>query len=330
MAIDLSKFRKRKPKVGLALGAGAARGWAHLGVIAAVEECGIPVHCIAGTSAGALVAGVYASGQIGALTEVVLRLDWKEVLRYFSDITLSRSGLVDGKKISDFIRRYITSSRLEDLRLPFRAVATDIVTGEEVILSHGDIIDAIRASISFPGIFTPVRVDDRLLVDGGLVNPVPVRVVRELGADIVIAVDVNHDREGSRARERERKADGRRHALHQLMSRDTGAGHILSRLERRMEKAGWRALLTGASRARKPRTPHIFDVLGASIRIMEATIAEAMLDADPPDVLIRPDVGYIDFMDFMRAEETVEAGYRAALPPLRELAAKLGLRHPVP
>ena len=167
-------FHKRVPpgKVGLALGSGSARGWAHIGVIQALTDAGIPVDYVAGTSVGAVVGAVYASGKIDSLEDVVLQLDWKKIA-FFLDVVFPKSGLIDGNRVADFIRSLVEENDIEDLPLPFCAVSTDLATGNEVVIKDGDIIEAVRASISVPGIFTPVRKDDMTLVDGGLVNPVP-------------------------------------------------------------------------------------------------------------------------------------------------------------
>jgi NTE family protein len=190
----INTFHKKIPqaRVGLALGSGSARGWAHIGVIRALAESGVRVDYIAGTSIGAIVGAVYASGKIDSLENVILQLDWKKIV-YFFDVVFPKSGLIDGNKVADFIRSYVGEMNIEDLPIPFCAVSTDLATGNEVVIKEGDIIEAIRASISVPGIFTPVKKDDMTLVDGGLVNPVPVCVAREMVADFVIAVDLNHD-----------------------------------------------------------------------------------------------------------------------------------------
>ena len=193
MTIQFHRKETDSPKkIGLALGSGSARGWAHIGVIRALAEAGIRIDCVAGTSIGALVAAVYASGNIDSLEEVVLQIDWKQIA-YSLDVVFPKSGLIDGKKVAAFIRSQVKQINIEDLPLPFRAVSTDLATGSEVVIKQGDIIEAVRASISVPGIFTPVKKGGTILVDGGLVNPVPVSVVREMGADFVIAVDLNHD-----------------------------------------------------------------------------------------------------------------------------------------
>ena len=181
-----------RPKIGLALGSGSARGLAHLGVIRAIEDAGIKVDFIAGTSMGALIGAIHAAGKLDELEAAFRTFDWKMTASFF-DVVLPKSGLLDGAKVSELVRAHIHADTIEMLAKPFAAVATDIVSGEEVVIRSGDVIEAVRASISVPGIFTPVRSNGRILVDGGLTNPVPVSAVRAMGADIVIAVDLNHE-----------------------------------------------------------------------------------------------------------------------------------------
>ena len=187
----LSRLRRRgRREVGLALGSGAARGWAHIGVIRAIHEAGIKVDYVAGTSIGALVGAAFASGNIDALESFVKRLDWKGAMSLL-DLGLPRSGLLDGKKVTASIRERVDPGDVEDLPIPFCAVATNLVDGSEVRMDKGDLVEAIRASISIAGVFTPVRKGDMLLVDGGILNPVPAGVARDMGARYVIAVDVH-------------------------------------------------------------------------------------------------------------------------------------------
>ncbi|MBM7692382.1 NTE family protein [Peribacillus deserti] len=178
-----------KPKVGLALGSGGARGFAHLGVLKVLKEEGIPVHMMAGSSMGALVGCFYASGQD---LERLYKLSAAFKRKFFLDFTVPKMGLISGKKIKDFIRIFTYGKNLEDLNIPVSVVATDINTGEKVIFTKGPIAEAVRASISIPGIFVPEKIGSRLLVDGGVVDRIPVSVVREMGADIVIGVEVAH------------------------------------------------------------------------------------------------------------------------------------------
>lgn len=177
-------------KVGLALGGGAARGLAHIGVLAVLEREGIPVDMIAGTSAGAAVGALYAQGRsAGQIKELALNTGWRRLVSLV-DLTLPRSGLIEGRKIKNLLRSIIGDISFSELKIPLSCVATDIQSGEEVVISDGPVLEGVRASISVPVIFTAVRRGDRYLVDGGLVNPVPVSTVRGMGADFVIAVNV--------------------------------------------------------------------------------------------------------------------------------------------
>ncbi len=307
----------RKKKIGLALGGGAARGWAHLGVIQALQERGVTVDFVAGTSMGALVGGFFAAGRLPVLRELAVQLDWKQVLYYFFEMSFSRSGLVDGRKIVEWIRRNVPVHGLAELPLPFRAVATDVLSGREVVIAEGDLIDAIRASIAIPGLFTPVNRGGMVLVDGGLTNPVPVSVAREMGAEKVIAVDLNYDLIGSRQRRRNVRLD------ETAASAEPDAPDPLARMAPMLEKinASFRRLnLPPLPVKRRPASgaalPGIADVLGNSIRIAEAQITATRLKIDPPDVLIRPEVGGIMIMDFHRAQEAIAAGYTAAVKAL--------------
>ena len=183
--------KKKMPKIGLALGSGAARGFAHVGVLEALEEEKIPVHYIVGTSAGALIGGFYASGLgIKGLKEFAYQTDWKKVVILLAP-SPSKSGLVSGERIEKFLRSFLGNKKIEELPIPFACVATDILSGEEIIIDKGDLVDGIRASISIPGILTPVILDGRILADGGIVNPIPVNVVSKMGADFVIASNAN-------------------------------------------------------------------------------------------------------------------------------------------
>ena len=176
-----------EPKIGLALGSGGARGFAHIGVLKVLKEANIPIHCIAGSSMGSLVGCIYAVHENPYMME---KLAVHLKLKHWIDFTVPKMGLVAGEKVSELIRLLTHGKRLEDLRIPTAVVATDLVTGKEVVFTEGPIDKAVRASIAIPGIFNPVVDDGRVLVDGGVVNRVPIKAVRALGADLVIAVDV--------------------------------------------------------------------------------------------------------------------------------------------
>jgi len=306
-------------KIGLALGSGSARGWAHIGVVQALSEAGIHIDYIAGTSIGSVVGAVYASGNINTLQEVVLQLDWKQIA-YFFDVVLPKSGLIDGKKLSAFVRSHVNRINIEDLPIPFCTVSTDLTTGVEVIIQSGDIIDAVRASISVPGIFTPVKKNGAFLVDGGLVNPVPVSVTRQMGADFVIAVDLNHGIANDKGFRQTAPPISK--APHSR----TGAGKatekknkILELLNDRFAAVDFPALSQLKEWMRAERAPNIFEVLTSSINIMEAQITETKLKTDPPDLLIQPNLSHLKFLEFNRAEEAIAEGYRAAKVQLNRI-----------
>jgi NTE family protein len=176
------------PKIGLALGSGGARGFAHLGVIKALKDAGIPIHLIAGSSMGALVASFYGAGiDMDRLYKISTAFKRK----YFLDFTVPKMGFISGKKVKEFIRVFTHGKNIEELSIPIGIVATDLLTGEKVVFHTGPVADAVRASISIPGIFVPEKYNGRILVDGGVSDRVPVSVAKDMGADIVIAVDVS-------------------------------------------------------------------------------------------------------------------------------------------
>jgi NTE family protein len=303
--------------VGLALGSGSARGLAHIGVLRALEEAGITVDVIAGTSIGALIGAVAAAGRLDSLAATFRALDWPRMLSFF-DVVLPKSGLIDGARIAAMVREHVPSATIEALSRPYAAVATDLATGEEVAIRQGDVIEAVRASISVPGIFTPVRRNGRILVDGGLVNPVPVTVARALGAELVIAVDLNHGivagRRPKSLRPRPAAAprlprwtkgvrDGVQEITKRLAARDVPAAGQLARWLEPAEPV-----------------PSIFEVLLASIAIMESRIGEVRLALDRPEILIRPPLGHIRLLDFDRAEEIIEIGYQSAIAEVSRIA----------
>ncbi len=307
--------RKRKKRIGIALGSGGARGWAHVGVLRALEDHGVQPEIVCGSSMGALVGGVYAAGSLDTLHEFALDLDWKEVLLHFVELNIPRSGLIEGDRIVAFVRKHVARSRFDEMIRPFRAVATDLTSGEETVLGDGDAIDAIRASISIPGIFTPVKRNGRWLVDGGLSNPVPVNVARSLGARFVIAVDVTA-LEGARAPGQTPAGPAR-----PARPRPVQETHpLLAHVRRKFGENG-RNLLPAPLRRLLDRDDdfNLFDVLGQSVRIIEAQIGAARLKNDPPDLLLRPKVGHMNFMEFQRAPEAIAAGYRAALEQMEAI-----------
>lgn len=309
----MNNHTKNNIKIGLALGSGSARGLSHIGVIRALEEAGIKIDCIAGTSIGALIGCVYASGKLDALEKVSLDFDWKKIA-YFFDVVFPKSGLIDGNKVTDFVREYIHAETIEHLSLPFQAVATDIETGKEVWINHGDVIEAVRASLSVPGIFTPVRKNGQILVDGGLVNPVPVTTARSMGADFIIAVDINYGIVAGKEPEKTPVKETEKNALSQTLQRIGGKQYsqAMERINLGLQSLDNPALNQVKSWLAEEPLPNIFEVLLSSINIMETQVTESRLKMDSPDLLIQPNLGHIGFLDFNRAEEIISIGYEEA------------------
>ena len=314
----MGRFWKHK-RVGLVLGSGGARSWAHLGVLQALREKDIQVDVVAGTSMGALVGAFFAAGREETLRELALNMDWKRLRPLFWEISLSRSGLTDGKRLLEETRRLLDVKEFRELNLPFHAVATDLNTGGEVVLSSGSLLQALRASTSIPALFSPVWVGKRLLVDGGLVNPVPVSVARAMGAQMVIAVDVSQGiapEEAPPVRKAKEPEPVRGPlVLPKAKAKEERAGPVqmfenfLAEIEKKARR--WRA-----AAADKVTKPAMVDVLVRSIRISESQIALARRRLEPPDVLIEPKVGGIGTLEFQRAKEAIDAGYAAAMQAL--------------
>jgi NTE family protein len=318
-----SKHNRWNPgKIGLALGSGSARGWAHIGVIQALTKAGIDIDYIAGTSIGSVVGSVFAAGNIKALEEVAVQLDWKQIAHLF-DVVLPKSGLIDGKKVAGFVRNHLREMNIEELPIPFCAVSTDLGTGDEVVIREGDIIEAVRASISVPGIFTPVRNNGRILVDGGLVNPVPVSVVREMGADFVIAIDLSHGIVGRHASLQDTTPElGVSHSEKDDQQHTEKKNRILEALNNRLAAIDFSALSWTRHDLDVEPLPNIFDVLTSSINIMEAQISATRLKTNPPDLLIQPNLSHIKFLEFNRASEAIAEGYAEAKRQLDALLEK--------
>lgn len=303
-------------KVGLALGSGSARGWSHIGVIRALQEEGIDIDIVCGTSVGSIVGSALAAGFLDQLEEWARELAWSDILG-FMDVTLPRSGLIEGDKITKFFRANLSDPNIEDLPLPFAAVATDMSSGREVWLQKGPLIDAIRASISMPGIFTPFKQGKQWLVDGGLVNPVPVSLCRAMGADIVIAVNLNSDIMGKRKTARK----GIQNVSKKQKVEDHGLRNQLTAYLDNTMKRSKSLVLNRFSQNHADRGPSLFEVMANSINIMQDRITRQRMAGDPPDVLISPRLAHIGLLEFNRADEAIEEGRRALqlmLPLLKD------------
>lgn len=291
------------PRIGLALGSGAARGWSHIGVIEALAEAGIAPDIICGCSIGALVGAAHVAGELPALKDFAQSLTWREIARLL-DVRLSGGGLIAGQEIVALLRKLKISAPIASYGKPFAAVATDLQTGREVWLREGPIDEAVRASISVPGMLSPTRHADRWLVDGGLVNPVPVSVCRALGADVVIAVNLNGDLVGRHGADHERNAGSTGGAPPEFVTRLVGQ---VPTAWREQASAILPKLVSDA-----PTSPGYFEVLMTSINIMQDQITRARLAGEPPHVMLVPRLRHIGLMEFNRAGETIAEGRAVA------------------
>jgi NTE family protein len=296
----------RRPVIGLALGGGAARGFAHIGIVRTLVAHGIVPNVVVGTSIGAVVGGAYASGHLDTLEEWARSLQPRNIFGYL-DIRLNGSGLIGGDKLAAQLEAAMGQTLIEELPLKFATVATEVRTGHEIWLTHGRMVDAMRASYALPGIFSPVLVGDRWLVDGALVNPVPVSAARAFGAEIVIAANLSSD---VFAHSTTVYSHGPSPELTVAITPEVvvapapqrrGLGKFFSP-ERTMK----REFFGSGGR------PGISTVMVDAFNIMQDRITRARLAGDPPDLLISPRVGQIGWFDFHRAEDLIAHGVRAA------------------
>ena len=290
----------KKPRIGLALGSGSARGWAHIGVIRALEERGIKPDLVAGCSIGALVGAAYCGGQLDTLEKWVRKLSFWDVVRLM-DVRMS-GGLIEGENLMTSFADKLSDKDIEDLTISYAAVATDLANGREVWLQTGPLRTAVRSSIALPGLFTPVQIDGRWLVDGGLTNPVPVSLCRAMGADLIIAVNLNSDIVGRHLKthvQKEPVAENERDLFSQLLKKLNNEV-----LESRL--AAW-----GKKKKSSLPIPGLFEVMASSINIMQDRITKSRMAGDPPDVLISPSLAQLGLLEFDRASEAIDEGYES-------------------
>ena len=312
----------RRPVIGLALGGGAARGLAHIGIVRTLIAHGIVPNVVVGTSIGAVVGGAYATGQLDTLEEWARKLQPRNLLGYL-DIRLNGSGLIGGDKLAAQLEAAIGPILIEDLPMKFATVATEVRTGHEIWLTHGRMVDAMRASYALPGIFSPVLVGDRWLVDGALVNPVPVSAARAFGAEIVIAANLSSDI----------FAHSTTIYSHGPAAEVTVAVAPETMIEAAAPKRGFGRLFS-AERTMKREffgsagRPGISSVMVDAFNIMQDRITRARLAGDPPDLLISPRVGEIGWFDFHRADDLIAHGARAAERAIESIQEAIGILAP--
>ena len=308
--------------VGLVLGSGASRGWAHIGIIEALEEAKIPIDLIAGCSVGAYVGALYASGSMRSLKEFLLRMDGKKIFSYF-DVVFPRSGLLNGsKRVQELFSMHTDTQTFAELDVPLVMVATDLERGKKVIINSGNIIEGLRATMSFPGLFAPMRLKDRWLVDGGLIDPVPTGVARAMGAEVIIAVDLN-SRIVSRGREVvSSPADEKqkRPPINEPNIEAENRNELAQKMADYYESVE-NSIKNKANEflRRESATPDIIETVMTSISIMQERITRINLAVDRPDILIQPRLGELKMINFDRVEHTIKEGYIGVQEQLEDI-----------
>ena len=292
----------RRPKIGLALGAGAARGWSHIGVLHELAAQGLMPDIIAGASIGAVVGGCFAAGQLKGLEDFARSLTPRRVFSLM-DITFSGAGLIGGGRLKKLLEDLLADASFEGLPLRFGAVATELGSGHEVWLTTGGLSESIRASYALPGIFEPVKISGRWLFDGALVNPIPVTLCRALGADIVIAVNLVSD------------TLGRASVVSDELSADRGAGQF-----ERTAGSNFRQQFSRTAGG----APSMANAMMEAFNITQDRIARSRLAGDPPDVMIKARIGKIGLFDFHRADELIAIGREAARKAMEDVALETG------
>jgi len=305
----MAKTSKRR--IGLALGSGSARGMSHIGVIRELEQLGIKPDIVCGTSIGAIVGAFYVCGKLAELEEWVGQLDKWSIAKMMDISFIAGGGFIEGKNLTSFLETHLGDPLIEELPLPFATVATDMETGQEIWFKSGPVIKAVRASITLPVLLTPVQYDDQWLLDGGLVNPVPVSVCRALGAHMVIAVNLNGDLV-------------KKHftaAQPEVPPAVNTEASLLEKLAARFED---NSVLAAFSRE-TPERPGMFDVLASFIDIMQDRITRSRMAGDPPDVMLVPRLGDVGLLEFDKSAESIAAGRRCVQGAQEQLMDYLGV-----
>ena len=300
------------PQIGLALGGGVSRGFAHIGVLRALEKNGIVPDIVVGTSIGAVVGAAYLAGKLDVMEDWARSLNRFRILSYL-DFRVNSGGLINGKRLVDTLEKHLGGMMIEDLGRSFVAVATDLATGHEVWLRQGPLVERLRASFSLPGIFPPMLCDHRWLIDGALVNPVPVSAALAMGAQMTIAVNLNADIIGA--------------ARKPGAQIQTVAGFDLLDEDHETARKAQRTPFLRRFFHREPDHPSMFGVMFSSLNILQDRIARSRLAGEPPDVAIDPRIGHIGLAEFDRADDLIAAGaaaVEAKLDQIRDGIAVLG------
>jgi len=303
-------------RIGIALGSGSARGWSHIGVLKALAEMGIRPGIVAGSSTGALVGAAYANNQQQQLESWVYSLSWKDIANYM-DLSVVGGGFIQGEKLLKFARSHTDNPSIESLPISFAAVATELDTGREIWLRDGPLLEAVRASISLPGLFAPVKQDDRWLIDGGVVDPVPVSLCRAMGAEIVIAVNLNGGIVGKHSRNKRDMKLKKREENNRIALLERVSAQLKNSLHERRDI--FLSQLFGENR----HTPGLFDVMAGSLNIMQDRITRSRLAGDPPDIMLEPKLDHIGLMEYDKGEEAIAEGHACVTRMAEQLRSLL-------
>ena len=290
----MTNYTKKTPAtIGLALGSGSSRGWAHIGIIQALSEIGVEPDIVCGCSIGSIVGASYLAGNLGVLEDWVCSLTQTELIKFF-ELNLSLKGFVDAERLQNFFTKYICekNTQFKDLSKIFATVSTDLENGREIWFTNGPVLSAVWASISMPGLFPPIQNQGRWLVDGGLVNPVPISICRALGADIVIAVNLNGDIVGKHFIKKNRNEEAEGDDLFSTFKRSV-RNYSDSFIEKMRDKDS---------------PPSLLDAISGSINITQDRLTRSRMAGDPPDILLSPKLAHIGLLEFYRAKEAIQEG----------------------
>jgi NTE family protein len=314
-------------RIGLALGSGSARGWSHIGIIQTLEEMGIVPDVVCGSSIGAVVGAAYAAQRMEALQDWAESLTRMDVASFFN-LKFHRSGFIDVERLQRFLSEVVDpkDSSIENLSIAFATVATDLESGSEYWFTQGSVRNAVRGSMSLPGLFTPLRHEERWLVDGGLVNPVPVSVCKSLGADFVIAVNLNGDivgrhsvrRRNGRNRQ-EKTCDAEKRENQERKNSDEN--HLVAYVRNTLRS--YSDSLFSAFGSDQEDPPGLFETLAGSVNITQDRITRTRLKEDKPDIVIAPKLAHIGLLEFYRAHEAIVQGHESVKQVQDSLEEKL-------
>jgi len=305
------KLISKKQRIGLVLSSGGAKGFAHIGVLKVLEEAKIPIHCVVGTSAGAIIGGLYTSGMpIREIEELAAGLTIRDMVRLFMP-SLDRGGFIDGDRVAKFLKPFIKDKNIENLLPEFACVATDIMSGRRVVFRKGNLLKAIRASIAIPGVYTPLIFKDYVLVDGAVVAPLPIDIAFSMGATFAIAVNVT---------------------LPQKKRSSLAGGDIELKFDKHHEKGGGREGIRNPikkifnlhedSDDRKESIPPTMEVISSALTILETKLLELQLKTAGPHILVQPELPDIEVHSFRKGREIIEAGRKAMMEALPGLVLR--------